>query len=450
MERSQIHSVSGKKVTVLGAARSGLAAATLLKKHGAQVFVSDLASRAQKKEQVSELKKSGIRYEFGTHSDRILSADFAVLSPGIPVESEMVKRLRERNIPVYSEIEIASWFCEASIIAVTGSNGKTTTTTLIGEMLRRKYPDAIVAGNIGQPFSAYLENSEMAHWAAVEVSSFQLETIEYFNPHIVIVLNFAPNHLDRYRSYEEYIRAKWRVTANLDPDDLLIYNGNDIQLSDWAMRIDCRRECFRIEIEDSRGAFYKDGVIYIQGKKFFPVSEMMLKGKHNYMNAMAAILAARAASVDSGSIKDVLRTFKGVEHRMEFVRDWKGVRFFNDSKATTVESLYYALQSFEEPVILIAGGKDKGSDFSRLNELVRKHVYQLILIGIDGGKIERVWKDLVPVHHASSLENAVQKAAAMARKGDVVLLSPACASFDMFTDFEDRGRRFKKQVNALQ
>jgi len=442
-------SVKDKKTTVLGAARSGIAAARLLMKHEARVFVSDLAPLDQKLNQAEELRKWGIEFEFGGHSDRVLDADFAVLSPGIPVESQIVSRVLEKGIPVYSEIEIASWFCKTPVIAVTGSNGKTTTTTLIGEMLKSRYPDAIVAGNIGQPFSEYVDHSAGAGWVVVEVSSFQLETIKDFHPSIVIVLNFAPNHLDRYRSYEDYIRAKWRITSNLGPEDLLIYNGNDVQLSDWAMGVECRRKCFRLEIEDNRGAFFHQGVIYVDAKEFIPVSEMILKGKHNYMNAMAAILAAEEAGVNPDAIKEVLRTFKGVEHRMEFVRDWNGIRFFNDSKATTIESLYYALQSFTEPVILIAGGKDKGSDFSRLNDLVKKHVYQLILIGVDAPKIEEAWKKLVPVHHGSSMEDAVEQAASLARKGDVVLLSPACASFDMFKDFEDRGRQFKQQVQKL-
>lgn len=441
--------VSGKKITVLGAARSGVAAALLLKGAGATVFVSDSADANRKKTEKKELDTHGIPDEYGGHSERIYSADMVVLSPGISVDSPVVKEIRKREIPLFSEIEIASWFCKSEMIAVTGSNGKTTTTTLIGEMLKKKYPDAIVAGNIGQPFSEYVGKSHPAGWAVIEVSSFQLETIDTFHPKIVIVLNFAPNHLDRYRSYEEYIRAKWRITKNLTQDDLLIFNGNDIQLSDWALNLSCRKECFRLEIEDDRGAYYMDGFIHVDGKRYFPADEMIVRGKHNYMNAMAAILAARKAAVPKSAMEEVLRTFKGIEHRLEFVRELNGVRYYNDSKATTVESLYYALQSFSDPVILIAGGKDKGSDFTKLNELIAKHVKHVIVIGDASGKIETAWKSIRPVRRADSMEMAVKVASELARTNNVVLLSPACASFDMFENFEDRGDSFKKQVLAL-
>jgi len=442
-------SVENKKITVLGAARSGIASAILLKNNAAEVFVSDLANREKKADEISLLEKENIACEFGLHSDRVFESDFIVLSPGIPVESQIVIELRRRNIPVYSEIEVASWFCRAPIIGVTGSNGKTTTTTMIGEMLKKEDPNTIVGGNIGQPFSEYVSQSHQARWAVVELSSFQLETIDKFHPTIAVILNFAPNHLDRYRSYEEYIRAKWRVTNNLEVDDILIFNGNDIQLSEWAFNANCLRECFRLEIEDVKGAYYKNGHIFLHGEYFMSVDEMFLQGKHNYMNAMAAILVSLNAGIQKNNIIQVLKDFKGIEHRLEFVREWNSIRFFNDSKATTIESLYYALQSFNEQIILIAGGKDKGSDFSKLSSLIDKHVKSTVLIGSAAGKIETAWKNQTRILHANSMEEAVKLAVEDADKNEVVLLSPACASFDMFQDFEDRGTQFKAQVNGL-
>ncbi|MCD4692853.1 MAG: UDP-N-acetylmuramoyl-L-alanine--D-glutamate ligase [Calditrichales bacterium] len=441
--------IKNKKITVLGAARSGLAAAKLVKNFGAQVFVSDISKKDEKKKQIEILEQAGIEYEFGAHSKRAFEADLVALSPGIPVKSEIVQFFMQAKIPVYSEIEIAGWFCRAPIIAVTGSNGKTTTTTLIGEMLKKRYPDAIVAGNIGAPFSDYVENSHEKTWAVVEVSSFQLETIDTFCPCTAAVLNFAPNHLDHYKSYEDYLKAKWRIIKNLKADDLLIYNSADQKLSGWAEKLSCRLQRFDIEGGKNAAAFYEKGALFLNGKKLIDVNEMPLRGIHNYMNAMAAALAAVCANVSFDHIKETLQTFNGVEHRLEFVAEKNGVKYINDSKATTVESLSFALQSFNEPIVLIAGGKDKGSDFTKLNDLISKHVKEIILIGNAAFKISEVWRGLKPLHIMDTLESAVSKAQAVTEKGDVVILSPACASFDMFADFEDRGRQFKKIVNNL-
>jgi UDP-N-acetylmuramoylalanine--D-glutamate ligase len=441
--------IKNKKITVLGAARSGLAAAKLVKNFGAQVFVSDISKKDDKKRQIEILEQAGIEYEFGAHSKRAFEADLVVLSPGIPVKSEIVQLIMQAKIPLYSEIEIAGWFCRAPIIAVTGSNGKTTTTTLIGEMLKKRYPDAIVAGNIGAPFSDYVENSHEKTWAVVEVSSFQLETIDTFCPCTAAVLNFAPNHLDHYKSYEDYLKAKWRITKNLKADDLLIFNSADQKLSGWAENLSCRLQRFDIEGGKNAAAFYEKGALFLNEKKLIDVNEMPLRGIHNYMNAMAAALAAARANVSFDHIKETLQTFNGVEHRLEFVAEKNGVKYINDSKATTVESLSFALQSFNEPIVLIAGGKDKGSDFTKLNDLISKQVKEIILIGNAASKMSEVWRDLKPLHIMDTLESAVLKAQAVTEKGDVVILSPACASFDMFADFEDRGRQFKKIVNNL-
>ncbi len=441
--------IQNKKVTILGAARSGIAAALLLQKQGAHPFVSDSADAHKKIDAQKQLEQAGIAYEFGGHSEKILDADFVVLSPGIPVRSQTVQSLFKQNIPVYSEIEVASWFYPGKLIAVTGSNGKTTTTTLIGEMLKQTYPKAEAAGNIGSPFAAAVGSTDSNTWSVVEVSSFQLETIETFHPQQAVVLNFAPNHLNRYDSYESYLEAKWRVTKNLTDKDVCIYNSLDEKLSSWAKKLPARIMGFNSQGDAGQDAWFDGQTLFLQGEKLVDVNEMPLRGEHNYMNAMAAALAAQQAGVPLKSIRSVLKTFSGVEHRLEFVTEKKGVRYINDSKATTVESLSYALQSFDAPIYLIAGGKDKGSDFSKLNELIQKHVKHLILIGTAAEKMEAVWGTLKPVFKPNTLKEAVTFAASRAQNGEVVLLSPACASFDMFSDFEDRGRQFKHLVEEL-
>ena len=439
-----------KKVTVLGAARSGVAVAKLLHKAGAQVFVSDAAPVDKKVNETKELKNAGIKYEFGQHSQLAHQAELVVLSPGIPVRSELVQSFIKKKIPVLSEIEIAYWFCESPIIAVTGSNGKTTTTTLIGEMLKKRYPQAIVAGNIGTAFSEYVEDSSTESWAVVEVSSFQLETIDSFHPRQALVLNFAPNHLNRYDSYEDYLKAKWQITKNLVGEDTLIYNAADSKLSEWAEQIDCNLQGFHIKGVENHAAYYFNDTIFINHGKLAKTEEIKLKGKHNYMNIMAASLAALNAGVSIEQIREVLQNFKGVEHRLEFVATKNGVTYVNDSKATTVESLGYALQSFNESIVLITGGQDKGSDFTQLNELIVENVKAIVLIGSSTEVMENAWRGLVPIHKESSLQDAVGKASELAGEKNTVLLSPACASFDMFTDYEDRGRQFKQVVHEIR
>jgi UDP-N-acetylmuramoylalanine--D-glutamate ligase len=442
--------LKNKKITVLGAARSGIGVAKLLHRSGADVFVSDLSEAEKKQSEINELKNAGIPFEFGRHSERAKNAEMIVLSPGIPVRSDLVQSFISNGAPVYSEIEVASWFCKSKFIAVTGSNGKTTTTALIGEMLKKKYPDAIVAGNIGTAFSEYVAQSSPQSWAVIEVSSFQLETIDSFHPNQAVVLNFAPNHLNRYDGYEDYLKAKWRITKNLQKNDVLIYNAADEKLSEWANQIQCNKQGFHINGDQIDGAFYSDGSIFINHNQFIESAEISLKGKHNYMNAMAAILAAQNAGVNHAQIKEVLKTFTGVEHRLELVAVKNGIRYVNDSKATTVESLSFALQSFDEPIILIAGGQDKGSDFTKLNDLINKHTKVLVLIGTAADKMEAAWKGLKPIYKEKTLEEAVNCARSIAENNNVVLLSPACASFDMFKDFEDRGRQFKQLVTNLQ
>lgn len=440
--------IANRKITVLGAARSGVAAARLLANKKARVFVSDNGTPDIKNLEILDQLK--IEYEMGGHSEKALAADYAVLSPGIPVTSGIVQKFYEKKVPVYSEIEAAFWFNRSPIIAVTGSNGKTTTTTLIGEMLREQDPKAIVAGNIGQAFSEFVDLSAEDHWAVIELSSFQLETIDRFKPNAAVILNFAPNHLDRYTSYQDYLKAKWRITKNLDENNLLIYNKDDMELQAWAEKLNVPKQHFSISSVNKEGAGYDGEALYLFGKKFIDTDQIELNGIHNYMNIMAAILSAKQAGVNDEKIKNVLKTFQGVEHRLEKVAEIGNILYVNDSKATTVESLMYALQSFKNPVILIAGGKDKGSDFSRLNTLIKKHVKALVLIGTAAKVMQETWQHLKPVKIATTMEAAVRKASIMAEKNDVVLLSPACASFDMFSNYEDRGNQFKKSVLRLK
>jgi len=444
-----MQNVKDKKITVLGAARSGVAAAQLLKDLGAIPFVSDTAVEESKSDVATTLRKSGIAFEFGQHSPAVFDAEFVVLSPGIPVRSAIVQQILGKEIPVYSEIEVASWFFKGSLIAVTGSNGKTTTTTLIGEMLKRVYPQAQVVGNIGNPFAASVQDTVEDSWSVIEVSSFQLETIDTFHPQQSLVLNFAPNHLDRYPDYEAYLEAKWRITKNLTSQDQLIYNADDEPLSKWALKHPALKQGFTVGSGMYAAARFDGKTIYLSDEKLIDVCEMKLRGAHNYMNAMAAALAARNAQVPLEDIRTVLQNFAGVEHRLEFVREHNGVKFINDSKATTVESLAVALESFDVPIILITGGKDKGSDFSKLNNRIAKYVKEIILIGSSTEKMRQTWQDLKPISLAYSLEDAVQMANNKALSGEVVLLSPACASFDMFSDYEDRGRQYKQIVHTL-
>ncbi|MEJ2053899.1 MAG: UDP-N-acetylmuramoyl-L-alanine--D-glutamate ligase, partial [Calditrichaceae bacterium] len=301
--------VKNKRITILGAARSGIAAAKLLKKHGAKVYVSDAAPAENKMKEAAELDKAGIAYEFGMHSEQSLLAELVVLSPGIPVRSDVVQSFIKRKVPVLSEIEVAWWFCQSPVIAVTGSNGKTTTTTLIGEMLKKKYPQAIVAGNIGAAFSEYVDESDPHSWAVVEVSSFQLETIDDFHPKQAVVLNFAPNHLNRYDGYEDYLKAKWRLTKNLNKDDILIYNAADAKLTGWAERVECNLQGFDINGVKDHAAYYINDAIYINDKKLAAAEKIALRGKHNYMNVMAAALAAMNAGISAEQIREVLGSF---------------------------------------------------------------------------------------------------------------------------------------------
>lgn len=445
--------IIGKRVTVLGAARSGVAIARLLSKKGASVFVSEKAPLEMKQEQAGRLEAASIPYEFGEHTPRILEADLCVLSPGIPVSSPVVEALAGRNIPIVGELEASSWFCRSPIVAVTGSNGKSTATALLGKIFEADGRPCVVAGNIGQPFSRCVEKIGSDGVAVLEVSSFQLETVHTFRPRVAVFLNLTPDHLDRHGSMEVYGSLKARLFENQTADDFAVVKGSDKRVLALTSHIKSRITLFGVRHESLDSGFVQDDVLKLRladvEEYLMPVSEMGLRGEHNVENALAAALASRLMGVKGESIDKALREFEGLPHRMERVRRLRGVLWVNDSKATNVDSVWYALGSYSEPIVWIAGGRDKDSDFSALRRRVKDHVRFIILLGEAADKMATSFEGIKPITRVGSLEEAVEEASNRAETGNVVLLSPGCASFDMFRDFEQRGDRFKALVRQL-
>lgn len=446
-----------RRFSIIGAARSGIAVATLLRSRGAAVFVSDAAPREKMREAAAELEQKGIPAEFGGHTGHVLEADTMVLSPGVPSDAAVVKGARAAGVEVVSEIEAAGWFCRAPIVGVTGTNGKTTTTTLIGRMLEDARHPSVVGGNIGTAFSQVVENVGGEGTAVLEISSFQLDHIRSFRAAVAVLLNITPDHLDRYgHEFERYAAAKARIFENQQTGDVAVYNGDDDTtraVAERGVRPGVRRLVFSARGPVEEGAFVEgDHLVTVLGGhavEVLPLREMSIRGLHNQYNAMAAVLAVKARGIATASVRATLRNFRGVEHRLEFVRELRGVNFVNDSKATNVDSVWYALQSFDGPLVLLLGGRDKGNDYSRLMDPVRRNVRSIVAIGESAGKVEEAFRDVVPVRRSESMSGAVQTAAALASRGDTVLLSPACASFDWFDNYEHRGRVFKELVMDL-
>jgi UDP-N-acetylmuramoylalanine--D-glutamate ligase len=438
-----------KKVSIIGAARSGIAAAEVLKSLGAIPFVSDNGP-AKESELIVKLKSLEIEYEFGAHSEKALSCDLLIASPGVPYDAALLNKARAKHIPIWPEIELAYRLCLGRIIGITGSNGKTTTTALVGEILRNAGLPTFVCGNIGYPFVAVAQQIPQDGFAVVELSSFQLELIDKFHPDISVFLNLTPDHLDRHKSLEGYTAAKIRLFENQTADDDAIINYDDDTLRKRCSQITARIEWFSTQkILDNGIWSLPGGEVNIGKTALMKSDDIKIKGEHNLSNACAAVGAALAAGVSKDIIIHTLKTFAGVEHRLEPVRLIGGVSYINDSKGTNVDSVYWALKAVSAPVILIAGGKDKGGDFSALDEIVSKKVRLVILIGQATPKIETTWSRIVKCAKASSLEDAVSMAYREAHEGDTVLLSPGCASFDMFENYEHRGRVFKKVVMEL-
>jgi UDP-N-acetylmuramoylalanine--D-glutamate ligase len=446
----------GKRVTVLGAGRSGLASVRLLLKRRAKVFLSDSAAKEKYADTITELDELAVPYEFGTNSHLVLEADMIVISPGVPVTIPILDLARAKNIPIIGEIELASAFAEAPIVAITGTNGKTTTTALTAEIFKDASWNTVVAGNIGTAFADTIEQAVGEKAVNVlEVSSFQLDTIKDFRPKVSALLNITPDHLDRYKNYEAYIQSKFRITENQKGHDIFVYNHDDEVVRSFADTLSIRTYGFSLTEQMKNGAYVENDELVIrigrEKESVLPISKIGIPGPHNLMNAMAATLIARAMGIELESIRKTLEAFKGVEHRIEFVRELNGVKYYNDSKATNVDSVKYALQSFKEPIVLIAGGKDKGNDYKAIKGLVKEHVKAIVTVGDGAAKIEKFFKDILPICPADhSMEKAIELARETAASGDVVLLSPACASFDMFDNYEHRGRVFKELVSNLK
>jgi UDP-N-acetylmuramoylalanine--D-glutamate ligase len=457
--------VSGKKVTVLGAGKSGTAAALLLSREGAVVFLSELGSIEP--DDASRLREAGIDFEQGTHSHRVYDADFSVVSPGIPPSAPVLRSMRERGVSLCSEIEIASLFCRARIAGITGTDGKTTTTTLVQRICetdgRMNGYRAVAAGNIGVPFSSVAKEMDEKDIAVVELSSYQLERCITFRPEVSLITNITPDHLDRYGGdISRYAEAKFRIHANQKKGDTLIYNADDPILGGHFER-NPDRFPFRLlpfgidRIPWGPGVFLDGSAIVttISGRKehVIETSEFLknsFRGKHNIYNALAAVAAAKALGIGNASITGALGVFQGVEHRQEFVATIDGVGWVNDSKATNLNAMRQALEALPETVVLIAGGRDKGNDYSSVAELIRRKVSLIVAIGESREKIVSAFRGIVEVKPAATLEDAVYASRDAASAGQTVLFSPACASFDMFENFEDRGRQFKQFVHHLQ
>jgi len=444
-----------KRMVILGGGESGVGAALLAKQQGYGVFLSDESSL--KEIYRNELQTAGIEFEEGQHTEeKILGADEVVKSPGIAGESKLVKKIREKGIEIISEIELAYRFRGNSrIIAVTGSNGKTTTTALICHICQTAGLKCAMVGNIGYSFARQVAINPKPLYIA-EISSFQLDDIKTFRPDVAILTNITEDHLDRYEyNFENYIRSKFRITMNQDGDDYFIYNADDEITMKYLNQFEIKSNQLPLTMRNEvpNGAFIKDGDMYVRtGNDFVAMSvfDFALKGKHNQYNTMAACLAATIMEIRKEKIREAVQTFQSLEHRMEYVATVRGVDFINDSKATNVNGTWYALESMEKPTVLILGGVDKGNDYSLIKELVKEKVKAIICLGTDNRKIHEAFGNIVsPIANTGSALEAVHAAFHFADKGDVVLLSPACASFDLFKNYEDRGNQFKQAVKEL-
>jgi UDP-N-acetylmuramoylalanine--D-glutamate ligase len=439
-------SFKGKRVAVLGAGKSGQAAARLLARLGARVLLSDHQPSAK-----SLKLPRAIELETGGHSDRVLDAQYLIRSPGIPDHLPVLEKARQKKIPIWSELELASQIIHPKrLLAITGTNGKTTTTTLVGKLFAAAGP-TLVGGNIGTPLSDLVGKVKKTSTVVLETSSYQLENIERFHPTISSILNITPDHLEHHGTMEAYMAAKGRIFENQTAKDTCVLNADDPACQALGKRCRAKILWFSRRQALSNGIYWENGdvVIQVKGKRRFPLT-WQLPGAHNIENALASVAMAIAGGIPLFKIQSVLKRFKGVEHRLEWVRSLRGVRYINDSKATNVDSTRVALESFKDPLIVIMGGRGKGSPYAPLSGLVRAHARQLLLIGEDAATIEQELGRMVPFEQVSDMPGAVKRAAEIARDGDVVLLSPACASFDQYSNYEERGRHFKQLVKELK
>ena len=446
--------VKGKRVLVVGLGKSGIASALFLADRGARVEVSDTKSEEELHHEIPQLLDRGIGVEAGFHGERTFTEQqLIVISPGVPYDVPQLVQARQAGIPVIGELELAARYLKGQIIAITGSNGKTTTTALTGEIIAAGAKKTLVGGNIGTPAISFVDEATDDTWIVLEVSSFQLETIQTFRPKIAMVLNVTPDHLDRHHTFEIYASAKARVFENQTATDYTLLNADDATCA--AMAAQTRAAVCWISRQHpvERGAFVRgDNIVWIDGgheQPIVPISEIGLKGAHNLENVLAGVCAGMLAGVAPPDIRRAVANFKAVEHRLEFVAAVRGVAYYNDSKATNVDATIKALESFPGRIHLILGGKDKGSDYSVLNQLLAERVKRVYTIGAAAAKIESQIKG-APVVSSGTIDNAVRKAAETATDGDIVLLAPACASFDQFMSYEHRGRVFKDLVKQLE
>jgi UDP-N-acetylmuramoylalanine--D-glutamate ligase len=443
-----------KNLVILGGGESGVGAAMLAKAKGYNVFLSDQGQL--KEEYRRQLLQENIEFEEGVHSvERVLAADEVIKSPGIPDKVALIQDLYKKGIPVLSEIEFAARYTDARLLAITGSNGKTTTSLLTYHLMKTAGLAVGLAGNIGKSFALQVLKEKFDYYV-LEISSFQLDNMYDFHADVAVLLNITPDHLDRYGyQFQNYIDSKMRIIQNQTAVDKFIYFEDSKVILDEFQKRDMKAGLLPVSLEKDlpNGAFLKNGHLSIptaEGRWEIPVSELPIKGPHNAINAMAAISAALAVGVEQDAILAGLKTFKNAAHRLEPVGEIGGVTYINDSKATNVDSVYYALGSFQVPIVLIAGGVDKGNDYDQIKELVKEKVKGLIALGKDNDKLRSYFGELVPAFYSTdSLSDAVARASEWSVPGDVVILSPACASFDLFKNYEDRGDKFREAVSAL-
>ncbi|MCD1115534.1 UDP-N-acetylmuramoyl-L-alanine--D-glutamate ligase [Chryseobacterium turcicum] len=438
------------KIVVLGGGESGCGAAYLAKKKGLEVFLSDKSAIKEHYKQF--LTENNIEFEEGNHNEeRILNADWIVKSPGIPKKTEIINKIHQKGIRLSSEIEFASEFTDAKIIAITGSNGKTTTTSLIYHILKNDGLNVGLGGNIGHSFAKQVADENHEYYV-LEVSSFQLDDIQNFRPYISLLLNLSKDHLDQYNyDYEEYALAKFRITENQENDNFFIYNKDDEMSKNILEKLEIKAKMIPFSMNEklTEGGFVDENQLVIKLKDEFSmkVDELSLLGNHNVANSLAASIAGKILEINNESIRNSLMTFQAVEHRLEFVAEIEGVKYINDSKATNVNAAYYALESMKNPTVWIVGGVDKGNDYAEIEDLVKRKVKAIVCLGLDNEKIIDFFKNKKElIYSTSSMEEAVKVSKSLSKSGDTVLLSPCCASFDLFKSYEDRGNQFKEQV----
>jgi UDP-N-acetylmuramoylalanine--D-glutamate ligase len=446
--------LKGKKVLVVGLGKSGLAAALFLRRRGAQVTVSDVRSAEALAKDIPALLEEGINVEAGGHGLLTFRRqDLIVVSPGVPLETPELAQVRNFGLPIIGELELAARFLKGRTLAITGSNGKTTTTTLLGEILKEAGLNTLVGGNIGVPVVALIDESTDQTWSVLEVSSFQLESTVEFHPAIAVILNITPDHLDRHGTFENYALAKERIFARQTENDAVVLNADDPRTAAAAPRAPSRVFWFSRSHSVAQGAWIHGENVCFRMAKDAPIEEIMpassipLKGEHNVENVLAAVAAARLAGCPAQAVRSAVEKFHAVEHRLEYVTTINGVDYYNDSKATNVDATAKALAAFPEGIHLILGGKDKNSDYTLLSNLLRQRVRAVYTIGSAAAKIESHLRGVVPIHSCETLDKAVAAATAAAHPGEIVLLAPACSSFDQFESYEHRGRVFKQLVH---